>query len=71
MPLITRVTPSAASAEKIPTCPLICATALPLVAVNAASVLERAGHTRVTVLAGGPGDYAQAHDTMLVTGDQL
>ena len=40
-------------------------------AMNAASVLERAGHTRVTVLAGGPGDYAQAHDTMLVTGDQL
>ena len=32
-------------------------------AMTAASVLERAGHTGFTVLAGGPDDYATAHHT--------
>ncbi|MEV6923914.1 rhodanese-like domain-containing protein [Dactylosporangium sp. NPDC051485] len=38
-------------------------------AMTAASVLERAGHTGVTVLDGGPADYAAAHGLRLVDGD--
>ena len=34
-------------------------------AMTAASVLERAGHTGLTVLSGGPADYAAAHGTTL------
>ena len=34
-------------------------------AMTAASLLERAGHTGLTVLAGGPDDYAAAHGTRL------
>ncbi|MEU1734197.1 MBL fold metallo-hydrolase [Streptosporangium sp. NPDC020145] len=34
-------------------------------AMTAASLLERAGHTGVTVLDGGPADYAAAHGTKL------
>ncbi|HEY4375734.1 MAG TPA: rhodanese-like domain-containing protein, partial [Acidimicrobiales bacterium] len=37
-------------------------------AMTAASVLERAGHTSITVLAGGPADYADAHGTHLTAG---
>jgi rhodanese-related sulfurtransferase len=36
-------------------------------AMTAASVLERAGNTGLTVLNGGPGDYATAHGTQLAT----
>jgi hydroxyacylglutathione hydrolase len=36
-------------------------------AMTAASILERAGHTGLTVLAGSPADYAAAHDLPLVT----
>jgi hydroxyacylglutathione hydrolase len=36
-------------------------------AMTAASVLERAGRTDLTVLAGGPTDYAAAHGVPLVT----
>jgi 3-mercaptopyruvate sulfurtransferase SseA len=36
--------------------------------MTAASVLERAGHTGVTVLDGGPDDYAAAHHTQVTTG---
>jgi hydroxyacylglutathione hydrolase len=38
-------------------------------AMTAASLLERAGHTGVTVLNGGPADYAAAHGTRLATAD--
>ncbi|QRP49428.1 rhodanese-like domain-containing protein [Amycolatopsis sp. FDAARGOS 1241] len=38
-------------------------------AMTAASVLERAGRTDVTVLNGGPADYARAHDLRLAAGD--
>jgi hydroxyacylglutathione hydrolase len=37
-------------------------------AMTAASVLERAGHTNLTVLDGGPDDYAAAHHTQITTG---
>jgi hydroxyacylglutathione hydrolase len=37
-------------------------------AMTAASILERAGHIDLTVLAGSPGDYAAAHDVPLATG---
>jgi len=37
-------------------------------AMTAASILERAGHTGVTVLDGGPDDYAAAHHTQITTG---
>ncbi|MDN0199270.1 MBL fold metallo-hydrolase [Streptomyces sp. S.PNR 29] len=37
-------------------------------AMTAASVLERAGHTSLTVLNGGPGAYAAAHATQLAEG---
>lgn len=37
-------------------------------AMTAASVLERAGHTDLTVLAGGPDEYAAAHDLRLAVG---
>ncbi|MGW7529640.1 MBL fold metallo-hydrolase [Streptomyces sp. NPDC054783] len=37
-------------------------------AMTAASVLERAGHTGLTVLNGGPGDYAAAHGRRLTEG---
>ncbi|MFF0474002.1 rhodanese-like domain-containing protein [Streptomyces sp. NPDC004284] len=39
-------------------------------AMTAASLLERAGHTDVTVLHGGPADYAAAHDLRLVQGTE-
>ncbi len=38
-------------------------------AMTAASVLERAGHTGLTVLNGGPGGYAAAHGLTLAEGD--
>jgi rhodanese-related sulfurtransferase len=34
-------------------------------AMTAASLLERTGHTDLTVLAGGPDDYIAAHGTRL------
>ncbi|GHJ91181.1 hypothetical protein SNE510_07000 [Streptomyces sp. NE5-10] len=37
-------------------------------AMTAASLLERAGHTGIAVLDGGPADYAAAHDRKLVQG---
>ncbi|MCB5178394.1 MBL fold metallo-hydrolase [Streptomyces antimicrobicus] len=37
-------------------------------AMTAASLLERAGHHDLTVLDGGPADYAAAHDTPLTEG---
>lgn len=37
-------------------------------AMTAASLLERAGHTDVAVLDGGPADYARAHGQRLVQG---
>ncbi|MEV4227955.1 rhodanese-like domain-containing protein [Streptomyces bobili] len=37
-------------------------------AMTAASLLERAGHTDVAVLDGGPADYAAAHGEQLVQG---
>ena len=37
-------------------------------AMTAASVLERAGHAKVTVLLGGPDDWAASHGTGLETG---
>ncbi|CAL9349695.1 Hydroxyacylglutathione hydrolase [Streptomyces sp. enrichment culture] len=37
-------------------------------AMTAASLLERAGHTGLAVLAGGPADYAAAHGRPLVAG---
>lgn len=37
-------------------------------AMTAASLLERAGHTDVAVLDGGPDDYAAAHEQRLVQG---
>ena len=37
-------------------------------AMSAASLLERAGRDRVTVLAGGPGDWAETADTALELG---
>jgi glyoxylase-like metal-dependent hydrolase (beta-lactamase superfamily II)/rhodanese-related sulfurtransferase len=37
-------------------------------AMTAASILERAGHTDLTVLAGSPADYATAHGVPLDTG---
>ena len=37
-------------------------------AMTAASLLERAGHRAVTVLAGGPGEWAAGHGTTLETG---
>ncbi|MBV6698977.1 MBL fold metallo-hydrolase [Kitasatospora aureofaciens] len=39
-------------------------------AMTAASLLERAGHTDLAVLAGGPGDYATAHGRPLVDGTE-
>ncbi|MEV8516946.1 rhodanese-like domain-containing protein [Dactylosporangium sp. NPDC051484] len=39
-------------------------------AMTAASVLERAGHTHVKVLDGGPSEYAAAHGLRLVDGEQ-
>lgn len=39
-------------------------------AMTAASLLERAGHTDIAVLAGGPADYAAAHDQQLVQGTE-
>ncbi|MBT2459073.1 rhodanese-like domain-containing protein [Streptomyces sp. ISL-86] len=39
-------------------------------AMTAASVLERAGHTDVAVLDGGPADYAAAHGQRLVQGTE-
>ncbi|MFF4691623.1 rhodanese-like domain-containing protein [Streptomyces sp. NPDC001307] len=40
-------------------------------AMTAASVLERAGHTDLTVLNGSPGDYAAAHGRRLTMGAAL
>ncbi|MFC8915007.1 rhodanese-like domain-containing protein [Streptomyces sp. NPDC057116] len=37
-------------------------------AMTAASLLERAGHTGLTVLRGSPGEYAAAHGTRLTVG---
>ncbi len=37
-------------------------------AIGAASLLTRAGFTHVTVLAGSPQDWADAHGEALVTG---
>ncbi|WP_256725609.1 rhodanese-like domain-containing protein [Streptomyces sp. IMTB 2501] len=37
-------------------------------AMTAASLLERAGHSGLTVLNGGPGDYAAAHGRHLIEG---
>ncbi|MFF8375757.1 rhodanese-like domain-containing protein [Streptomyces sp. NPDC015661] len=39
-------------------------------AMTAASLLERAGHTAVAVLDGGPADYAAAHGEKLVQGTE-
>ncbi|MFJ8129555.1 rhodanese-like domain-containing protein [Streptomyces hydrogenans] len=39
-------------------------------AMTAASLLERAGHTGIAVLDGGPADYAAAHDQKLVQGTE-
>ncbi|MFD5324980.1 rhodanese-like domain-containing protein [Streptomyces sp. NPDC127092] len=39
-------------------------------AMTAASLLERAGHTRLTVLRGGPADYAAAHGLRLAVGPE-
>ncbi|MEV0074048.1 MULTISPECIES: rhodanese-like domain-containing protein [unclassified Amycolatopsis] len=39
-------------------------------AMTAASLLERAGRTDLTVLDGGPGDYVRAHDLNLTGGTQ-
>ncbi|APU43326.1 MBL fold metallo-hydrolase [Streptomyces sp. TN58] len=39
-------------------------------AMTAASLLERAGHTGVAVLDGGPADYAAAHGEQLVQGTE-
>ncbi|MEU7011599.1 MBL fold metallo-hydrolase [Streptomyces sp. NPDC046332] len=39
-------------------------------AMTAASLLERAGHTGIAVLDGGPTDYAAAHDQKLVQGTE-
>ncbi|WP_225805491.1 rhodanese-like domain-containing protein [Streptomyces sp. NK15101] len=39
-------------------------------AMTAAGLLERAGHTDVVVLAGGPADYAAAHGQELVQGPE-
>ncbi len=38
--------------------------------MTAASLLERAGHTDVAVLDGGPADYAAAHGQELVQGPE-
>jgi len=38
-------------------------------AMTAASVLERAGHTQLAVLDGGPAEYAAAHGLQLTDGD--
>ena len=38
-------------------------------AITAASVLERAGHTQLAVLDGGPAEYAAAHGLHLTGGD--
>ncbi|MGW5421618.1 hypothetical protein [Streptomyces sp. NPDC003943] len=35
---------------------------------SGAGVLERAGHTDITVLDGGPADYAAAHGQQLAQG---
>jgi len=37
-------------------------------AMTAASLLERAGHSAVTVLVGGPDDWATSHAAVLETG---
>ncbi|MEU6283364.1 MBL fold metallo-hydrolase [Streptomyces sp. NPDC047028] len=39
-------------------------------AMTAASLLERAGHTGITVLDGGPADYATAHGQRLTDGSE-
>lgn len=39
-------------------------------AMTAASLLERAGHTDIAVLAGGPADYATAHGQQLTQGTE-
>ncbi|MFD0366434.1 rhodanese-like domain-containing protein [Streptomyces sp. NPDC059071] len=39
-------------------------------AMTAASLLERAGHTRLTVLRGSPADYAAAHGLRLAVGPE-
>ncbi|MFB7452103.1 rhodanese-like domain-containing protein [Streptomyces sp. NPDC056194] len=39
-------------------------------AMTGASLLERAGHTGIAVLDGGPADYAAAHDQVLVQGPE-
>ncbi|MEU8250666.1 rhodanese-like domain-containing protein [Nonomuraea sp. NPDC048916] len=39
-------------------------------AMTAASLLERAGHTDIAVLAGGPADYTAAHGQRLVEGTE-
>ncbi|MEW1952860.1 MBL fold metallo-hydrolase [Terrabacter sp. NPDC080008] len=58
------------SAKQLPDGPIVVMCGHSERAMGAASVLERAGHTHVSVLDGGPQDWADATGRSLATGSQ-
>ena len=57
-----------ASADDLPDGPTVVMCGHGERAMTGASLLERAGHRDVSVLVGGPDDWASAHGTALETG---